>query len=108
MELILTISIDCIGLFKVIILSGQSSLFVLTRLLKVVFELFFLLCHLEPTHFLRNLIQSLLQHNSLRNDQYHMTSDKHLPRNGCVNPLPPAICAPQKVTLMNENATPPC
>ena len=75
-------------------------------LMVVISQLNILLRVLEPAKLLWHRVKSLLQHDSLGDDKYHMAAYEQLPSNCGVHPLFAIVVAGQEVILVNEDATP--
>ena len=61
---------------------------------------------LEPAHLLGDLVEGVLQHDSLRDDQHHVRGHEQLALNRGVHPLEAALCAGQLSAVVEEDAAP--
>ena len=60
----------------------------------------------EPAHFLGHLVESILKHDALGDDEHHMGGDEHLALDGGVEPLMTTSGAAHESAVVNEDTSP--
>jgi len=61
---------------------------------------------LEPSHLLWHLVESVLEHDALSDDEHHVGGDENFASHRGVEPLPATCGAAEETTAVDENAAP--